>query len=63
MYTQTTTLKTLVMNTDKALWQVYSTRPEYRTTKDNPVPLLRWILGLNQDWPCLSNPPPTELLS
>ena len=41
IYTQTKTLKTLVMNTDKALWQVYSTRPEYRVTKDNPVPLLR----------------------
>ena len=41
-------LKQLVMHTDKSLRQVYSTKPEYRNTKDNPVPLLHFILGLNQ---------------
>ena len=49
IHDQNDALKELVMNTDKSLWQMYSNRPEYRTTKENHVPLLHVILALNQE--------------
>ena len=51
-------MRQLIRDSVPALWQNYCARPEYVSTKDNPVPLLMFILGLKQEalqMPVVSN--------
>jgi hypothetical protein len=42
-------LKLLILDSVPTQWQTYCSRPEYAATKNNPVPLLDFMLALNQE--------------